>query len=62
MTMLLRMFYELLLVTSFYGIHGYTNAEKKALLMTGFTDLPRETIDGNVTVESGSIPTWLNGL
>jgi hypothetical protein len=43
--MLLRMFYELLLVTSFFGIHGYTNAEKKALLMTGFTDLPRETID-----------------
>ena len=55
--MLLRLFSQLLLVTSFYGIHGYTNAEKKALLMTGFTDLPRETIDSKVTVESGSIPT-----
>lgn len=61
MTMLLRLFSQLVLVTSFYGIHGYTNAEKKALLMTGFTDLSRETIDGKVTVESGSIPTWLNG-
>jgi hypothetical protein len=30
--------------------------------MTGFTDLPRETIDDKVTVESGSIPTWLIGL
>lgn len=61
MKMLLHLFSQLLLVTSFYGIHGYTNAEKKALLMTGFTDLPGETIDAKVTVESGTIPTWLNG-
>lgn len=40
---------------------GYTPAELQEMYNHGLKDIQSETIDGPVTLEHGSIPTWLSG-
>ncbi|XP_076117851.1 carotenoid isomerooxygenase-like [Mytilus galloprovincialis] len=57
--MMIKVLLALVIIVN--DILGYTENERKQFLMAGLSDIQRETIDGPVTVESGNIPTWLNG-
>ncbi|XP_053406723.1 carotenoid isomerooxygenase-like [Mercenaria mercenaria] len=48
-------------LTILAGASTYTEEDLVDMLKDGFRNVDRETIDGEVTVEYGSIPTWLSG-
>lgn len=52
---------NIFLVTAINNALCYTSDERNAFLMAGVSDIQGELIDTPVTVETGSIPTWLNG-
>lgn len=43
------------------AVAGYTPSQLQELLKDGLRNVVKETIDGDVTIESGSIPAWLQG-
>lgn len=49
------------LVFVFPVAHAYTDAELTVMFRDGLRNVVRETIDAPVTVEKGSIPSWLSG-
>lgn len=41
--------------------HAYTGDELTEMLRTGLGNVLRETINGDATLEKGTIPKWLSG-
>ena len=49
------------LFMAFFGLSAKNNLEQDKPIMAGLVDIKKETIEGKVEVDKGTIPDWLNG-